>query len=55
MPVHRGRNSKGPYYQWGNQKKYYYQSGDEESRNKAKKKAHIQGYAIKKSGYDEKN
>ena len=28
MPIHRGRDSNGPYYQWGTQKKYYYKSGD---------------------------
>jgi hypothetical protein len=26
MPTHKGIDSKGTYYQWGNQKKYYYSS-----------------------------
>lgn len=51
MPIHRGRNSKGPFYQWGDQKKYYYKSGDEKSRKEAKKKAHKQAVAIYASGW----
>ena len=48
MPLRRGRDSKGSYYQWGNsRKKYYY--GSESSRKKAKQHAIIQGYAIEKS------
>lgn len=46
MPVHRGIDSKGPYYQWGNQKKYYYKSANEQSRNIAKTKAERQGKAV---------
>lgn len=51
MPVHRDRDSKGPYYQWGDQKKYYYESGNKKSRERAKKKAHEQARAIYASGY----
>ena len=30
MPVHRGKDSKGPFYQWGGEgKKYHYKSGDD--------------------------
>lgn len=50
MPVHRGEDKEGPYYQWGDSgKKYHYESGDKASRKKAKKQAHEQGYAIEKS------
>lgn len=52
MPVHRGKDSKGPYYQWGDRgKKYHYESGDKSSREKAKKKAEQQGRAARASGY----
>lgn len=51
MPVERGEDSKGPYYQWGDQKKYHYTPGDKESREKAKKKAEKQGRAARASGY----
>jgi hypothetical protein len=34
MPVHRGKNSKGPFYQWGGEgKKYHYTSGNKSSRD----------------------
>lgn len=51
MPVRRGKDSNGPYYQWGSQKKYYYTSNDKESREKAKEKAQRQGRAAYASGY----
>ena len=51
MPIHRGQNSKGPYYQWGSQKKYYYKSGDKKSRLNAMEKAKKQMVAIYASGY----
>ena len=52
MPVHRSQDSKGPYYQWGNHgSKYYYKSGNQASRERAKKKAHLQARAIYASGY----
>lgn len=54
MPVRRGNDSKGPYYQWGESgKKYRYQAGDKSSRAKAKQKAERQGRAIRASGYQE--
>jgi hypothetical protein len=53
MPVHRGKDSKGPYYQWGdNGKKYHYTSGDARSRKTAQDKAKKQGRAARASGYD---
>lgn len=53
MPVHRGKDSDGPYYQWGDSgKKYHYESGDKDSRERAKKKAERQGQAAYASGYD---
>lgn len=52
MPVHRSKDSKGPYYQWGDSgKKYHYTSGDKSSREAAKKKAEKQGRAARASGY----
>lgn len=49
-----GMDSKGCFAQWGNSgAKYYYECGNEESRNKAKQKAHIQESAIMASGYKE--
>jgi len=51
MPVRRGQDSKGPYYQWGSQTKYHYTAGNEASRKRAKQKAHIQGAAAEQSGY----
>lgn len=48
MPVKRGKDKDGPYYQWGESgKKYRYESGDAESRSRAKAKARKQGQAIK--------
>ena len=52
MPVHRGQDSKGPYYQWGDSgKKYHSQAGDKTSRENAKKRAERQGRAARASGY----
>lgn len=46
MPIHRGHDSKGSFYQWRQQKKYYYISGNKKSREQAKKKARKQAIAI---------
>jgi hypothetical protein len=52
MPVHRGKDSDGPYYQWGNSgKKYHYKTNDKKSRNTAKDKANKQGQAAHAGGY----
>lgn len=52
MPVHRGKDGDGPYYQWGDAgKKYHYPAGDKKSRETAKDKATKQGQAIRASGY----
>lgn len=52
MPVHRSKDSKGPYYQWGDSgKKYHYEAGNGQSREDAKKKAERQGRAARASGY----
>lgn len=45
MPVHRGRDSRGPYYQWGGAKRYY-TANHAPSRARAKAKAALQGRAI---------
>ncbi len=47
MPVHSDRDSKGSFYQYGSRAKYYYIPGNAKSRNAAKKKATLQGIAIK--------
>ena len=50
MPVHRGKDKDGAYYQWGESgKKYRYETGDKQSREAAKKKAEKQGRAIEAS------
>lgn len=52
MPVHRGKDSKGAYYQWGDSgKKYRYETGDKSSRKRARSKAEKQGQAARASGY----
>jgi hypothetical protein len=53
MPVHRGKDKDGPYYQWGDRgKKYRYTSGDARSREAAKQRATKQGQAARAGGYD---
>jgi hypothetical protein len=54
MPVHRGKDNIGVYYAWGNQKRYYYITNNKVSRKNAKKKASLQGRAIKSTGWKEK-
>ena len=52
MPVHRGNDSKGPYYQWGDSgKKYHYTANDKSSRGRAHNKAVKQGQAVRASGW----
>jgi len=51
MPIHRGKDSKGPFYQWGTQKKYYYKAGNVKSRKLAYEKAKKQAVAIYASGW----
>jgi hypothetical protein len=46
MPVHRGKDIHGSFYQWGSQKKYYYIPNDQLSRKRAKQLAHLQAAAI---------
>lgn len=45
MPIHKGVDSKGKFYQYGNQKKYYYNTTKGE--NIAYNKAVLQMKAIK--------
>jgi len=49
MPVRTGKDRKGCFEQYGNQKKYYYKCGDKKARDRAKSKAAKQGRAIKVS------
>jgi hypothetical protein len=52
MPTHNRRDSKGPYYQWGNHgAKYHYTAGNAKSRQAAKRKADKQGQAAHANGY----
>lgn len=52
MPVHRGKDTEGPFYQWGDSgKKYHYTAGNDKSRKAAKQKAEKQGQAARASGY----
>lgn len=55
MPIKNGRDSKGSYYAYGNQKRYYYISGDAKSRILAMNKAKKQMKAILATGYREKH
>lgn len=48
MPVHPGKDKQGHFYQYGNQKKYHYNANSEQSRKRAKRKAHMQEAAIEK-------
>lgn len=55
MPLHQRRDSKGPYYIWGEHgKKYYYISGNARSREIARKKAMRQARAIEWSKHRKK-
>jgi hypothetical protein len=54
MPIHRGKDSRGPFYQWGGRAKYYYISGSVKSREIAKKKAIKQAQAIYSTGWRDK-
>ena len=52
MPVQRGKDSDGPYYQWGGSgKKYHYEAGNKRAREQARAKATKQGRAARASGY----
>lgn len=53
MPIHSGKDSNGPFIQWGHQKKYYYKAGNKKSLAAAKAKAKKQMNAIFASGYHE--
>jgi hypothetical protein len=52
MPVHRGKDAKGPYFQWGGSgKKYRYPAGDKRARGRARSLASKQGQAAHARGY----
>jgi len=52
MPVHRGHDKDGAFYQWGGHgAKYHFNT--ETGRKRAKRKAHIQGAAAKARGADQ--
>ena len=51
MPIHYGKDSKGPFVQWGHQKKYHYKPNDKKSLASAKARAKKQMKAIFASGY----
>lgn len=46
MPIERGKDKDGPYYQWGERgKRYHYTANDKPSREKAREKAVKQAQA----------
>lgn len=50
MPVERAEENGKPGFRYGDGGKIYtYTPGNEDSMNEAKRKAHVQGYAIQKS------
>ena len=52
MPIHKGIDSHGHYFQWGNHgAKYYYQINNKKSIDEAYDKALKQMHAIYWSGY----
>ena len=52
MPIHRGKDANGPYYQWGGHgSKYYYKVKSKQSRLLAYKKAERQMGAAFANGY----
>lgn len=51
MPIHRGKDSKGCFYQWGGRTKYYYTARDKASRDRAYNKALKQAQAAYAHGY----
>ena len=54
MPVKRGQDKQGRFYQWGTDgKRYYYRPEDESSRKRARARATMQGRAIaaREGGY----
>lgn len=54
MPVHRSRDRRGSFYQWGGHgKRYYYQVGNARSRLIARRLAQRQGAAAYSNGYRE--
>lgn len=46
MPVHRGQDKDGPFYQYGNGDKYHYQSNNKVSREHAYALAIVQMHTI---------
>ena len=46
MPIHMNKDSKGYYYQWGNQHKYYFNPKSERSMDLAYRKVLKQVAAI---------
>jgi|WetSurMetagenome_2_1015567.scaffolds.fasta_scaffold98329_3 hypothetical protein len=52
MPIHRGKDRSGNYFQWGNHgKKYYFNKNSDDSIIHAYNKALLQMRAIYHSGY----
>lgn len=53
MPIHRGKDTKGSYYQfgYGHGAKFYYVSGNKQSRDRAYRKCLKQMGAMYANGY----
>lgn len=54
MPIHKGKDKEGSFYQWGNQHKYYYNPKNIHSEMLAYYKVVKQAQAIYSSGYKKK-
>lgn len=50
MPVHKGHDSNGSYYQWGHHGKKYYFSSTHGAAS-ARRRAGLQGQAAYSNGY----
>jgi hypothetical protein len=46
MPVHKGKDKKGEFFQWGSAKKYYFNPRSPISIRRAYRQAKKQGIAI---------
>ena len=53
MPIHRGSDSQGAYYQWGGHgHKYHFKANNASSRSNAHHKAEAQAAAAHAHGYN---
>lgn len=55
MPLHKGKDTKGSFWEFGKQKKYHFKQSNKKSELTAKKHAIAQGLAILFSQHKQKN